>query len=234
MNFKQYFIDCYPYEGVGYLKNGEFFPLENIAEDKLNTFEVNPSFLLQEPDVLLHSHITGIEETELDPRTPSFADLQGQIQTAIEWGICVTDGRTCEDPIFWGNPQNRPPLEGRDFIFNVQDCLCLCQDWFYQEHGVVLPTVPRHPLWHMEGENYMEELYESWGFQKVAPHEMQRGDVLFYRVRSPVINHLGIYLGNNEVLSHWFGRTSAIESFGTWASHIEFAARYIPDNAEET
>ena len=228
MTFKQYFISKFPEEAVGYLKGGEFFPLENLAADKLHSFEVDPSFILNEPELLLHSHVTGheVQEPGHDPRAPSFTDLQYQIATDIEWGICVTDGQTCDDPITWGNPKNRPALEGRDFIFNIQDCLSLLQDWMYAERGVELPNEPRHPFWASDGQNYMEDLHEKYGFVKVNVSELQRGDVLFYKVRTPVVNHLGIYLGDNQVLSHWYGRVSAIEGFGKWAEYIQFAARY--------
>jgi proteasome lid subunit RPN8/RPN11 len=226
MTYKEHFIKCHPNEGVGYLKNGIFFPLENIAADPLNSFEVDPSFLIDQPDALLHSHCIGDQLLDYDPRSPSFADLEGQIITDIEWGICVTDGEVCEDALFWGNPNNRPPLLDRDFIFNIQDCLSLWQDFYFAEFGIRLPNHPRTPHWNEEGFNYFEEHYQSWGFENVELSELQRGDVLFYKVRSPVVNHVGIYLGNNEVISHWYGRTSCVESFGTWARYIEFAARY--------
>jgi cell wall-associated NlpC family hydrolase len=225
MDYKQYFISKWPEEAVGYIKDGEFYPLENIAADKQYEFEVDPAFLIEEPDALLHSHTTGITVQSHDPRSPSYQDLKYQIATDIEWGICVTDGQTCDDPLWWGNPNNRPPLLGREFIFNIQDCLCLCQDWFYQERGIVLPTEPRTPHWNEEGQNYMEDLYEQWGFERIELNTLTRGDVLFYKVRSPVVNHLGIYLGNNEVISHWYGRVSCIEGFGKWANYIQFAAR---------
>lgn len=226
LDYKQYFISKWPEEAVGYLKGGEFFPLENTAEDKKHSFVVDPAFLINEPDVLLHSHTAGFEVQTHDPRSPSATDLKYQIATGLEWGICVTDGETCDDPLYWGDPTHRPPLEGRDFIFNIQDCLSLCQDWFYQDRRLVLPNQPRDAHWNEEGSNYMEDLYEAWGFKQIDLADLQCGDVLFYQVRSPVVNHLGIYLGNNEVLSHWYGRTSCVESFGKWASHIKFAARH--------
>lgn len=228
MTFQEHFIKCWPNEGVGYLKNGAFFPLENIAEDQRYSFEVNPQFLLQEPDALLHSHCTGVEKLATDPRAPSFEDLQGQIQTGVEWGICVTDGEVCENPLYWGNPKHRPDLLGRDFIFNVQDCFTLVQDWFYQERAVTLPNLPRTPHWNDEGENHLADRYQDWGFEKVPVSDIQRGDVLFYKVRSKVPNHLGIYLGDHQVLSHWYGRVSCVEPFGKWAGYIEFAARHTP------
>jgi hypothetical protein len=227
MDFKDYFIRKWPEEAVGYLKDGAFHPLENISEgDKRRTFKVDESFLLSEPDALLHSHTTGSERQDGDPRSPSAADLECQIATDIEWGICVTDGENCEEPLWWGNPANRPPLEGREFIFNIQDCLSLCQDWFYADRGLVLPNQPRNPFWNQEGEDHIGSLYKNWGFRKVALDKLKHGDVLFYQVRSPVINHLGIYLGDNQVLSHWYGRTSCVEDFGVWARYIQFAGRH--------
>lgn len=226
MNFKEHFIKCWPNEGVGYIKDGEFFPLENIAEDPSNAFAVDPAFLLNEPDALLHSHCTGVKVLDVDPHVPSYEDLLGQQQTDIEWGICVTDGQVCEDPLYWGNPLNRPPLEGREFIYNVQDCLALVQDWYFANRGVVLPTQARTPFWNEEGQNYFEDLHEAWGFKVVDLCDLAEGDVLFYKVRSPVVNHIGVYVGDNKVLSHWFGRLSGVEDFGKWAGYIQFAARY--------
>ena len=226
MDYKLRFIACWPPEGVGYVKDGQFHTLEKFAADPRYAFEVDPAFMLEEPDCLLHSHCTGVEVLTGDPRSPSSEDLKGQIATAIEWGICVTDGEVCEDPLYWGNPKNRPPLLDREFIFNIQDCYALVQDWFYQERGIELPNGHRTPHWNEEGEDHLTERFQKWGFEKVDIRAIELGDVLFYRIRSVVPNHLGIYLGNGEVLSHFYGRISCVESIGKWASHIEFAARY--------
>lgn len=235
MDFKTYFISKWPNEAVGYLKQGEFFPLENLAVDQKHEFEVDPAFLLQEPDVLLHSHITGYElrNPNVDPRSPSFTDLKYQISTDIEWGICVTDGQTCDEPLCWGNYDHVPDLIGREFIFNLHDCLPLARDWLYQNRGIKIPFHAHESMWHEQGEDYIEQLYESWGFQQVQLDELQEGDVLFYQVRSLVVNHVGIYLGNNEVISHWYGRVSCVETFGKWGSHVKFAARYNTPKASE-
>ena len=226
MDFKSYFTSKWPEEAVGYVKGGEFFPLENVADDKKHSFEVDPKFMLEAPEVLLHSHTTGFELQSHDARAPSYLDLKGQIATDIEWGICVTDGETCDDPLYWGNPDHRPALLERDFVFNYADCFTLAQDWFYQEQGKFFPNLARDPHWNEDGEDYISELYTKWGFEKVDLAELQLGDVLFYQVRSPVVNHMAIYLGNNEVVGHWYGRVSCVEPFGTWARYIVFAARH--------
>jgi cell wall-associated NlpC family hydrolase len=229
MTYQEYFCKVWPEEGVGYIKDNVFFPLENISENKLYSFEVNPDFLLLEPDVLIHSHVTGTDyKWQWDARSPSYEDLVGQLATDIEWAIVTCDGENCSEPVYWGNPDNRPDLVGRDYIFNMYDCFSLCQDWLYKEFDLIIPTIPRTPFWDDEGQNYMEDLYDKMeGFNKKIPlNELERGDILFYKVRSPVVNHLAIYLGDNQVLSHWYQRTSCIEDFGKWARYIQFAARY--------
>jgi hypothetical protein len=233
MDYKEHFNSCWPEEGVGYIKDDKFYPLENIATDKLHQFEVNPKFLLEQPDLLLHSHCVGRDiHYDGHPKSPTYEDLVGQLTTDIEWGICVTDGETCEEPVYWGNLAHRPPLLDREFIFNIQDCYTLVQDWFYQKRGISLPNQARTPHWNEEGHDLLAGSYEQWGFVKIELEDIQPGDVVFYQVRSPVINHLGVYLGNNEIISHWYGRISCIESFGIWANYIQFAARYN-DNSND-
>ncbi len=229
--YKEYFISQYPKEGVGYIKKGKFYPVPNIHPEPENNFRVDPKILLKKPEILLHSHCIPKTPTSHDYHEPSYEDLKGQIDTGIEWGICVTDGEVCEDPICWGNPDHRPPLIERPFIHSVQDCLCLVQDWYYETQKIKLKTHPREPDWWVDKPdrpalNLMEDMYKDWGFEEVPLTDLQIGDVLMYQVRSNVVNHLGIYIGGSNVLSHWFGRLSEIHSIGLWRSHIKLAVRY--------
>jgi hypothetical protein len=229
MTHTEHFNSCYPYEAAGYYKDGIFHPLDNISDgDRRNEVAVDPSFLLDDPDVFVHSHTTGWRQLEAgeDPRSPSYFDLKGQIETDIEWAVCTTDGENCSELLYWGNPNHRPELEGRDFIFNIQDCLSLAQDWFYKEHKLVLPNQPRHPFWHEDGANHIEDLYHLWGFEDIELSQMKKGDVLLYAIKYPMARHIGVYLGNNQVLSHWHDRLSAVEPFGKWAKYVKLAARH--------
>lgn len=204
--------------------------VENIAEDKLHTFKAEPSALVElNPVLIIHSHTVGFEvitDFATDPRSPSKADLAGQIATDVEWCIIATDGENCDEPVYWGNPNNRPPLLGRDFLFNCQDCLSLAQDWYYQTLGIELPNKARDAFWNFEGENHIVSDFESFGFVQIPIEEAGYGDALIYQVRSDVPNHIGIHLGGNKVLSHWYGRVSAEEDYGTWARYISMALRH--------
>lgn len=221
----EHMLSCYPKEGVGYFKDGVFYPLTNLSED-MDTFEVDETVLLLEPDLLVHSHNVKRYGPHQDPREPSFQDLLGQINTGVEWAIIPTDGQECSQPVRWGNPTSRPPLLDREFIHSVQDCLSLMQDAFYQKYGIILPSQPRTPDWWLQGHDYMTQLYQDWGFNRVELSELKEGDVLFYTVRSKVVNHLGMYVGDGQVLSHWYGRVSNIEPYARWARYVTFAARH--------
>lgn len=227
-NAKDHFIAAWPNEACGYMKDGVFYPMENLAEDKSNCFDMDPRVLLKKPDVILHSHISGVKPVnpDHDLRSPSEADLRSQMMTGVEWGIVVTDGQTCDEPVYWGNPKNRPPLLGRTFIYNLQDCFALAQDWYYQEFdGFILKNFPRTPFWHQHGKNYIVEQFENYGFTKVDLKDLQRGDALIYAIRSPIPRHIGIYLGDNKVISHWAHRVSAIDDYGLWGRYVALAVR---------
>jgi len=231
---KAHFIACHPNEGVGYFKGDTFYPVENVTTlDPRRSFACPLEVMLEDPDLICHSHTTGWEvcSPDIDPRAPSKEDLDGQIATAVEWALFVTDGETCDDPIYWGNPDNRPPLIGREFIFNAQDCLSLAQDYYYSTHDIRLPNLGRNHFWSQEGEDHIGQNYEAWGFYDVTAEDLLPGDALLYKVRSPVPNHIGIYLGGNQVLSHWYGRISQVEDYGKWAGHI---SHYLRNRKVET
>lgn len=224
MDYKEYFLSKYPEEGVGYIKKGVFYPCENLAEDKIHSFEIDSSILLKKPDVIIHSH-TITSGYRGDPHEPSREDLAGQIATDCEWAICVTDGQVCEDPLYWGNPKNRPPLLERQFIHNIQDCFCLVQDWYYAERKIILPNLPRDPHWY-ETENHIEDKYAEWGFEETDGKDMKVGDLILFKVRSPVANHLGVYVGDGKMMTHWLNRLSEVQTIGLWKDYITKVLRY--------
>ena len=226
MNFKEYFISCYPNEGVGYIKNGIFFPIENTAELKATCCEFDGSVLIEEPDVIIHSHCHNGLSNE-DHRVPSYEDMQNQLLTATEWAICVTDGLTCTDPVYWGNPNHRPPLIEREFIPNIQDCLSLVQDWYYETWGIVIPNHPREPEWALTGHTYMDDLYKDFGFTtEVAWEDMRFGDVLMMKCLSATSNHVAVYLGDGNIIHHGAGQISVIEPAHRWKKRLTRIVRH--------
>jgi hypothetical protein len=224
-SIKEYFISKWPEEACGYLKYGVFYPLENCSEDKENDIEVDGEFLIRKPDVFVHSH-TFREEPPSDPRAPSEVDLHNQIITNIEWAICATDGKTCSDPIFWGNPNHRPPIEGREFIVNAQDCLSLVQDWYYEHLNIRLPNKARSADWDL-GYSFMDDEYTNWGFYDVPLDDLKHGDVMMMRVLlATTTNHLAVYVGDGKIIHHGYGQVPITEQCHRWLKRTVRVVRH--------
>lgn len=215
----QHFLACHPNEGVGYVKDDVFYPLENTAEDKEHDCEFDGEFLIKKPDLIVHSHTTVYVATsapDADMRAPSYVDMVNQRISGVEWAIIVTDGQTCLDPIFWGNPNHRPDLHRREFIYNVQDCLSLVQDWYYATLNRRLPDLPRDPEWDQQGQTFMEDNWQSWGFVEVPWEEKKFGDVIMMKLLSQTTNHLAIVLDETTMFHHGYGQLPIVEPSHKW------------------
>lgn len=229
----QHMLKCYPEEGAGVVtKSGMFIPIENIAEDKLHSFQIDPT-VMETYDVraILHSHVYDPHDIEanrmmVDPRIPSLADLAGQIETDVEWGICICEGQNVTDPIWFGDYDHRPPLMDREFIHSIQDCLEFMKDWQYKEYGLKLPSQPRNFDWFEKGQNFFEDCYEAWGFVDVSDQPQARGDVVFYKIRGPVTNHIGVIVEPELVAHHLFGRFPVVEPLAVWKKYITKRIRH--------
>ena len=216
----------YPKEAAGYIKDGVFYPVDNIADEPEHNFKLPGSVMLQEPDAIVHSHCIPLEPIDWEPNEPSLADQEGQLTTGVEWGIIPTDGENCSPIVWWGNPEHRPELLGRDFIHCAQDCLSLCRDYLYNEHRILVPSMPRRPDWWLRGENLMDEHYKEWGFVDVPREEARPGDVAFFAFRGNITNHLGIYMGDGLLMHHFYLKPSVIEPIGPYMKNFVRFARH--------
>ena len=147
--------------------------------------------------ILFHSHPTG-------PAWPSYADMAGQIDTAIPWLIADLSGRRTD--FFWlGGP--RPPLDGRGFRHGVTDCYALIRDLYHERLGLVLPDWPRNWLWWQQGEAYYETLFTRTGFVALGPDQIpQPFDICLMRIRSDTANHAAVLLDDGRLYHHLAGR----------------------------
>jgi len=231
----EYVIAEYPKEACG-IVNGDnvFIPMPNIHADPLHCFEIEATALIEhEVKSIIHSHPYDIKTsnryTREINRCPSYQDQEGQIASGVEWGVMVTDGEGVEPPIFWGDYEHTADLMDREFIAGAQDCLTFCTDWLYKNKGIKVPRQPHTEAWFVEGKDYMSELYESWGFEQLNSNELEIGDVVMFCIRSEVVNHLGIYIGDGQVAHHLFNRLPSVDQLGKWKGYIKRYARYNND-----
>lgn len=215
----------YPYEAVGFVVHGLFVPARNMSQDPLDEFELDPreaALYWDSCDYLVHSHTVKVcafprfEGIDVDPRVPSKADMLGQQAMDKPWAVVSCDGLGVSAPVMWGNPNVRPPLMEREFVFNVQDCLSLTADWMYETHGIELPECPRDWNWFENGERHIDDLWGPWGFEELDISQAREGDLILFRMHTDYTNHMGIYLGGNRLLHHALGQLSCVDNLAKY------------------
>jgi len=184
-----------------------------LKDSKITMLDIGESLVVRDYfkyDALVHTH------TKRDC-SPSYVDMQGQIETNMPWGIISTHNldkphhvlMELEDRVvFWGT--DIAELEGRPFIHGVYDCFSLCRDW-YRLRGHDIPDFARpHNWWEgsIEPNMYVDHMAEA-GFHELKNwDDLKEGDVAVASINSPVPNHAGILLADGTLLHHLQDRLS--------------------------
>ena len=204
---KKHTLECYPNEMCGIITDGIFIPILNTNEKPENNFTLNACEVanyLGKIEAVVHSHTRAINKHEvLDLRTPSYADIIGQQKTNVTWLIVGTEGVNVTEPLSIPRIKNNKYLE-RPFIWFMNDCYSLVQDYYYFEFGIELPN-------HKAEENFsdirhknniFDNYIQEFGFDElpVDINSLQKGDILLLDNAMFTRNHLGIYQGNGYVL----------------------------------
>lgn len=242
----------FPKEAAGLITQvGTYHPVENIAPTPETHFEFHRDVLLSvddgRPAALLHSHtaaphpVTG--QTREPKESPSTADMIAQRDMALPWGIsrCIESGAT--DPVWFGDQVQRPPLYGRRFIHGIDDCYSFIRDWYREVTGISIPDFPRDVDWWERGEAEEPpmDLYEQ-GFAEAGFSRVDRnfaplpGDVFLCKVKSPVLNHGGVYIGGGLIGHHLQHQLSLRQPAEIWRPKLGFLVRHhsLPDDWKPT
>jgi proteasome lid subunit RPN8/RPN11 len=190
-------VAAYPNETLWLVTEAKgCYQVENIHEDPENFFRApaqDSAAAMQEGLLaVVHSHCDQAE-------VPSQQDMELQMKLQVPCGILSTDGENSSQ-ILWYSDEVQP-LEGRSFSHGVADCYSIVKD-YYKLKGVDLGEVPRSWQWWETGDNFLEELFEDFGFYEISASEVREGDVWLAQIRSPVIHHCGIILDNDLILHH--------------------------------
>ena len=204
--------DIYPRESCGfiYVFKGrlKYHRATNMATDA-DTFAIAPDEYAQvealgEIVALVHSHPDASE-------LPSVVDQRAHSVSGLDWVIIgLMDGvaKVHVMPAV----TDTPPLMGRVFVHGVTDCYSFIRDWYAQNRGVKLLDFARADNWWERGENLYLDNFAKAGFMVVD--EMQVGDVLLMTVGANVPNHGAVYVGDNIIEHHLYGRLSSREVYG--------------------
>lgn len=224
---KAHAIACHPQESCGLVLNTGYLPCENVAADPVQDFRIDPEVYLKHEPVLavVHSHVN-------DKYHPTMADIQGQMDTNVPWGLLQTDGEDATPVIWWGPGVPIPPLEERPFRHGPSgsdgcgDCYALIKD-YHQLRGVILPEFPRDDGWwktNPELDYYSTKIGQA-GFIEIE--EPEANCVFLIKVRSQVYNHGGIITDDFLALHHLAWRLSAKQPFGNWINNGPKYLRYV-------
>lgn len=218
-------IDCYPQEACALVVDGKVLTVTNTHTDPCNHFRIDPVELVRHKDyqAVLHSHMTSTGRE--DPRTPSHHDQVSQITSGKTWGISSTDGNRVSPVLWWGDAVPIEPLEGRQYVHGVHDCWGLVRD-YYRLQGKQVGNHPRDSDWWDHGQSLItHQTLEAEGFHPIQISDLDIGDLLTYKINSPVTNHFAVYTNPNEILHQLSFRLSGYDSFSKWRKFLTGAYR---------
>ena len=153
------------------------------------------------------------------PAAPSLEDRRGCEASGRPWWIVSHPGGV------WRRLDPTRALEGRPFVFGVDDCYSLVRDWYREALGLVLPDFVRRPGFWRDGETPHLDHLQKAGFELVVG-DLRVGDVILMRIKSQTPNHCAVYLGRDQILHHLPGRLSRREAIGSLAAAVTHIVRF--------
>lgn len=217
----------FPREACGLIVlNGRrkvYVPCENKATQPGEQFVLSAEDFARAEEMgeviaVVHSHPNAHPD-------PSPADVQACNASGLPWYIVAVPGN--EWATLLPRDTRAEPLWGREFVHGTTDCYGFIRDWYAQELGIDLADGSREDEWWKKGQNLYLERYAQWGFQLVTDGTLRRGDVLLMQVLSNVPNHGAVYLGDDLIGHHLYGRPSCREVYGGyWRKHTTHVLRF--------
>lgn len=144
---------------------------------------------------------------------PSDADRVACHKSGLRWYI-VNPGTKA-----WAELEPRDykqPLIGRQWVWGISDCWTLVRDWYQETWGLNLPDWERPlDMFGFNSDPMFDRCWQEAGFVEVPLASMQVGDALLLSLDgSPGLNHVAVYVGDQQILHHLRGRLSSRDVFG--------------------
>lgn len=211
----QYCREKAPQEACGLIISKDeqyvFIPCKNTDQEPEDFFAIDGEDFMRCEDqgeviAVVHSHPKA-------PFNPSHGDIEDQDRVDIPYMVIGLDSQPI---VSWvgGRPQEEIPLYGREYIWYVTDCFTFLRDWFHSKLNINIPHFEyTKDFWEGKQELYLNG-FASAGFAEVPLQEVKYGDVLLMDLVGGITSHGAIYLGNNKIAHHLFGRLSGEDTLG--------------------
>lgn len=223
-------LNNYPNESCGFiLQDNTIIFCMNISETPEKSFKINPIDYVKfsgQLKYIFHSHcINPRTSRNLDPRTPSVADMKGQEVSGIPWLVFATEGWVVSEPITLPRTPSSDYLE-RPFIWFINDCYTLVQDYYKFELGIELKPYILHDYTAVrKSDKVFDEFIEDYGFIELQNlDDLKNGDLFILDNSGFRENHLGIY--HEGCLIHQ-GLLSCKEPLENYMSQIKKRLKYV-------
>jgi cell wall-associated NlpC family hydrolase len=127
-------------------------------------------------------------------------------------------------------------LVGREFTgIGRQDCFDLGIAFFRDNFDIVVPNFARPHDWQSDKLDLISKVAPLAGFDRIdewKPKDLRPADVLCLAIGEAKPNHFAIYLGDDLILHHLFGRRSDTAPFrDIWRTRTAYVLRHpdVPD-----
>lgn len=232
-------MECFPNESCGMVIEGVYKPYKNISKNPKDSFKIHPNAYVANEgkiDFIIHSHV-GNDENKNDVGHASKSDMSQQIATNVPWCIIhINQYGNYVRHYTWGDQLPIQDLVGRPFSHGIYDCYSLMRDYYRVNNVCKLDIHPRNNwFWEKyklpDGTTHKPEDLIMKGIKEV-PHiwvdkkNLQPGDACFAMMKSTVVNHCAIYLGDGLILHHLYHKLSCREPFNRYKNYWQCFARY--------
>lgn len=115
------------------------------------------------------------------------------------------------------------------------DCLKLFRDFYRDNFSIEIRDYARPHDWSSDKLDLMRMCYEREGFDQITEwrvKDLRPADVLCVAVGEANPNHFAIFVGEDTIVHHLYGKMSRAEPFrGFWRTHTCFILRHpdVPD-----